>query len=202
MILWRYVIVTDGGAAPNFDPPLTTLAICKPMIRKGARCGDLVMAFAGKPIARNPHKVVWAGIVREKLSFEQYWRDARFQTKKPNASKHPDNIYRGGATGLKQVRNGVHGPQSAATDERGQFVLVLKPAWHLDLEISSLPEQFSNLQLTKNNRRGHRRSEIQADVAKELLAWLTSRAHRKARVKVIDTCGQPGRRASKGKPPC
>jgi hypothetical protein len=185
MILWRYVIVADGGAAPNFEPPLTTLAICKPMIRKGACRGDMILAFAGRPIDRDPHKVVWAGIVDEKLTFEQYWNDPRFQKKKPRVSKHPDNIYRPRGRHLNLVPNGVHGQKSAATDQRGQFVLIFKRAWHLDLKSSSLPEQFSNLRLSKNNRRGHRRSEIQDGAAKELLSWVASRPRRHPIVKAM-----------------
>jgi hypothetical protein len=176
MKVWRYVIVVDCGSAPNFGPPLTTLAICKPRIRKGAQPGDLVLGFAGKPIASDPHKVVWAGFVSEKLTFAQYWRDPRFRRKKPQATPHPDNIYRTGAVGLIQVPNSVHDAGSIATDERGRFVLVLNPAWHLDLRISSLPEQFSNLRLSPNNRRGHRVSDVPPHVAAELLAWLQSRA--------------------------
>ena len=47
MKLWRYVIRNNDGSAPNYDPPFTALAICKPRIRKGARPGDLVLAFCG-----------------------------------------------------------------------------------------------------------------------------------------------------------
>ncbi len=36
-MLWRYVMTHDGGTAPHFGPPLATLAICKPRIRKGAK---------------------------------------------------------------------------------------------------------------------------------------------------------------------
>jgi hypothetical protein len=46
MRAYRYVIQHDEGSAPNYEPPVT-LAICKPRIRKGARAGDLVIAFEG-----------------------------------------------------------------------------------------------------------------------------------------------------------
>ncbi|MFG1463139.1 hypothetical protein V5F77_09555 [Xanthobacter sp. DSM 24535] len=54
MNLWRYVITADNGSAPNFESPATTLAICKPRIRRHAQVGDLVVAFAGGP---------WGGIL-------------------------------------------------------------------------------------------------------------------------------------------
>jgi hypothetical protein len=46
MRVHRYVIATDAGSAPNYDPPAVTLAVCKPGIRKKAKVGDLVRAFA------------------------------------------------------------------------------------------------------------------------------------------------------------
>jgi hypothetical protein len=32
MKVWRYVLATDNGTAPNYDPPYLTLALCKPEI--------------------------------------------------------------------------------------------------------------------------------------------------------------------------
>jgi Nucleotide modification associated domain 2 len=47
MKVWTYVITTDKGAAPNFEPPEATLTICKPRIRRKAELGELVLAFNG-----------------------------------------------------------------------------------------------------------------------------------------------------------
>jgi hypothetical protein len=174
--LWRYVVVHDGGTAPHFGPPLTTLAICKPKIRKGAAFGDLAMAFAGRPISIDPHQVVWAGIVSEKLTFEEYWADERFQDKKPDATALPDNIYRPGPSGLVQVPNPIHGERHVVKDCGGEFVLVLDPAWHLDPGAGTLPEPFAHLRLSPDDRRGHRRSELRLEDEADLTAWLASRA--------------------------
>lgn len=78
MKLHTYVIATDAGSAPNYDPPFTTLAVCKPRIRKKALVGDVVLAFAGKTLNHNPHVVCWAGQVHDKLTFAEYWNDSRF----------------------------------------------------------------------------------------------------------------------------
>jgi hypothetical protein len=185
MKIWRYVIVNNAGAAPNYGPPLTTLAICKPMIRKGAKPGEMIIAFAGKPILSDPNRVVWAGVVREKLTFEEYWRDPRFAKKKPKATSRPDNFYRPKNGRLIQVPNDVHDGHGMTTDLRGQFVLVMDPAWRLDLQLSSLPDQFSSLLLSRNNRRGHRVSEISQPLARELQAWFESRVLEKASVDLI-----------------
>jgi len=90
MRVHTYVIATDAGSAPNYDPPAVTLAVCKPGIRKKAKVGDLVLAFAGAVV--NPtsrHSVVWAGIVSEVLTFTEYWNDRRFTSKKPDCTDVP-----------------------------------------------------------------------------------------------------------------
>ncbi|WP_301408840.1 hypothetical protein [Pseudomonas aeruginosa] len=101
MRIHTYVIATDAGSAPNYDPPAVTLAVCKPRIRKKAKAGDLVLAFAGSKV--NPisgHSVVWAGIVSEVLTFTEYWNDRRFVSKKPERTVVPDNFYKPIGNGL------------------------------------------------------------------------------------------------------
>lgn len=75
MRVWSYVITTDGGGAPNYDGPAVTLTICKPYIRRYARPGDMVLAFNGRTLSRNPHSVRWAGIVSEVVPLDHYWDD-------------------------------------------------------------------------------------------------------------------------------
>src|SRR6266481_3668348 len=95
MRVHTYVIATDAGSAPNYGPPFVTLAVCKPRIRRKAAIGDLVLAFAGRQVnPSEPHSVVWAGIVAEKMSFADYWSDRRFAGKKPGRSRLSDNFYR------------------------------------------------------------------------------------------------------------
>jgi hypothetical protein len=176
MKVWRYVIVNDYGSAPNYGPPRVTLATCKPRIRKAAQPGDLLIAFAGKPIDPNPDKVVWVGAVSEKLTFEEYWKEPRFQRKKPKWTARPDNIYRPIRGRLQQVQNDIHGPFDAERDTRGEFVLVFEPAWHLQLDASALPTHFSSLRLDASNRRGERRGEVPDGIAREFLDWARARA--------------------------
>ena len=57
MRVHTYVIATDAGSAPNYDPPAVTLAVCKPGIRKKAKVGDLVRGFAGAAV--NPSAPVF-----------------------------------------------------------------------------------------------------------------------------------------------
>ncbi|MGJ4956791.1 hypothetical protein ACQR1H_14180 [Bradyrhizobium sp. HKCCYLRH2015] len=177
MHLWRYVITVDHGSAPNYGPPSVTLAICKPEIRRLAEVGDLVMAFAGRSLLRgkdgkwHPDAVIWAGEVGEILSFDQYWRDSRFQTKKPDRSSRPDNIYRPRAGGYIQVRNSVHQLGDQSRDIGGRNVLVMKAAWHFGRNGVVLPAKFLKFRIEIGARRGHRRSEIGDTSKRALLAW-------------------------------
>ena len=88
-----------------------------------------MFAFAGKKVnPTEPHSVVWAGIVTEKMTFAKYWGDRRFAGKKPDRSEHPDNFYRPVDGGLLWVENPVHGPEATNRDTGGQFVLGLSPS--------------------------------------------------------------------------
>ena len=101
MKVWTYVIRVDDRGAPNFEPPETTLAVCKPNIRKKAQPGELVLAFNGKDLNRKePDSVRWAGVVSEFIPLKDYWNDPRYEGKKPDAfggqrrGGREDNIYR------------------------------------------------------------------------------------------------------------
>lgn len=189
--LWTYVIATNTGGAPNYDPPHVTLALCKPKIRIGARVGDMVMAFAGRALAErsdslagHPDRVVWAGIVKEKLSFAQYWNDPRFAAKQPGRVARPDNIYRpvdGTVDAFEHVPNDVHPPalRPGDTDYKprdlgGRFVLVLDPAWNLSDARAVLPDSFASLRMTMQGRRGQRRRQLDPSAASGLEQWLSA----------------------------
>jgi hypothetical protein len=170
MRIFTYVQVNDGGAAPNYDPPAVTLAVCKPRIRMKAEPGDVVLGFAGRPLGPNPHGVRWAGVVAEKLSFAEYWNDSRFRGKKPNRSATPDNIYRPLEGELVQVPNRTHGPRDIARDTGGRFVLAFDPFWRFGDAAPILPERFGLRIII--GRRGHRVTELSPRRWRELRAWL------------------------------
>ena len=172
MRAFSYVETADTGAAPNFQPPFTTFAICKPKIRQTAQIGDLIIGFSGRPLGPDPHSVRWAGVVREKLSFARYWSDPRFAGKKPSASNTPDNIYEPSDAGFVQVTNGIHGCDSMVRDLGGQFVLVLDPAWHFGPAAPNLPERFGLR--VNGGRRAHRVCELSPETWLELQIWLNA----------------------------
>jgi hypothetical protein len=121
--------------------------------------------------------VRWAGVVSEKLTFADYWRDPRFAVKKPRNTPRSDNIYRPIGDVLRQVRNKVHAEGNAATDLGGEFVLVFKEVWRFGSAAPVLPEEFG-LRMT-GGRRGHRVTQIDDTNWKALRQWLRAQRVRR-----------------------
>ena len=97
MRLHSYVVARDYGFAPNPFHGTCTLATCKPVIRRTAVPGDWVVG-TGSQEHNRANKVVFAMRVTEAMSFNDYWSDPRFQSKKPYLASskklaYGDNIY-------------------------------------------------------------------------------------------------------------
>lgn len=97
MRLYSYIVARDYGFAPNPFFGVCTLATCKPRIRKTAQVGDWVVGTGSKKNGLDGH-LVYAMVVEETLTFDEYWEDPRFRQKKPNLhgslkQAYGDNIY-------------------------------------------------------------------------------------------------------------
>ena len=98
MGLFTYVVRRDYGFAPNPFFGVCTLATCMVKIRETAAVGDWIVGTGSKTQDREG-QLVYAMKVTETMSFNKYWRDLRFQCKKPNLAgsrkqAFGDNIYR------------------------------------------------------------------------------------------------------------
>lgn len=96
--LYVYIITRDFGFAPNPFHGRCTLATCKPGIRKSAKVGDWILGVGGANLKSVKHKCILLMKVTEKISFNDYWHDARFSIKKParngsHVQMLGDNIY-------------------------------------------------------------------------------------------------------------
>ena len=174
MKAYAYVIATDSGVAPNFEAPMPTLAICKPKIRLGAESGDFVIGFTGKDISPEPHGVCWAGVIQDKRTLEEYWNDPKFDSKKPNTSTTPDNIYKPSGGFLIQVPNSSHGHNNLDRDVGGRYVLSFDPAWYFGNAAPVLPDNFGLRMI--GGRRGHRTVELTEAKWRKLQTWLHAQA--------------------------
>ena len=175
MRVQSYVITTDRGSAPNYEAPATTLAICKPRIRKRAKIGDLILGFNGKTLSPERNSIRWAGLVSAVISFRDYWHDPAFATKKPDQSETPDNIYCDAGEGLFQTANSSHGASDVDRDLGGTNVLVFSQVWHLGSSHEPLGGQFSRLFVggTRRHEPLNDLSEIEWNALRD---WLSIRA--------------------------
>lgn len=97
MKLYSYVVARDYGFAPNPFYGFCTLATCKPKIRSAAVAGDWIVGTGASSYGVSG-SLVYAMQVSEVLSFDAYWNDPRFNSKKPNLhgslkQAFGDNIY-------------------------------------------------------------------------------------------------------------
>lgn len=97
--LYSYVLREDTGFAPNPYHGFCTLACCKPRIRERAEIGDWIIGTgsSAKGKERGGH-ISYAMRVTDKLTFDQFWSDDRFLSKRPNLDGTlqeacGDNIY-------------------------------------------------------------------------------------------------------------
>lgn len=73
----------DDGLAPCAPAPspgenaFLTLALCKPLIRRGAKPGDVIIGHAGKALSARhgcpENAVIWVGVVDEVLDGKDYY---------------------------------------------------------------------------------------------------------------------------------
>ncbi len=119
-----YVVMNDSGFAPNPFHGVCTLACCKPVIRRTAKVGDIVVGLSS-----GCERIVYAMRVGEVLTFADYWNDPRFAAKRPMRTtalrdRQGDNIYEPVGPGRFRQLPSRHGPNDVERDLNGRNVLV------------------------------------------------------------------------------
>lgn len=97
MRLYSYVVARDYGFAPNPFHGICTLATCKPVIRRCAHVGDWIVGTGSASVGLSGH-LVFVMKLSEKMTYNEYWNDSRFQNKRPDLhgslkQAFGDNIY-------------------------------------------------------------------------------------------------------------
>jgi hypothetical protein len=135
MRLYSYKVVYDIGFAPNPFHGTCTLATCKPKIRKGAAPGDWIVGVGSNAKETEGH-LIYAMEVDEKLSFDAYWGDPRFECKRPDRRgslkyRYGDNVYHRSPTGVwvqedcrHSLDDGSPNPDHVKRDTSADAVLV------------------------------------------------------------------------------
>jgi hypothetical protein len=71
--IFSYIMTVDNGAAPNADNGMLSLAICKPMIRRGAKYGDLIIGISGKKMFNGGEReIVYIAKVTKVVTMREY----------------------------------------------------------------------------------------------------------------------------------
>ena len=148
--LCTYVVTKDTGLAPNPYWNFCTVAVCTPN-RQHARLsrGDWIVGVLSK---RRGHRFLYSMEVQEVLDRDKYFRDIRFERKKPNLrgnwrERCGDNFDSRAEDGTWiQHRNRFHlGPKYLAKDTRHSDVFVASRFWYLGRSATPIPEIFASL---------------------------------------------------------
>lgn len=184
MKVYSYVVARDFGFAPNPFHGFCTLATCKPVIRKNAEIGDIIIGIgSGAQESAYSGRMIYAMIVSEILPYDKYWIDTRFKNKKPymGGSKmqmYGDNIYHTSPETGKMVQEFSHHSNEDGTtnynnynrDVPGEKVLVAEQFWYFGNQAIEIPSSLSGLSEVK---RGHRVWKEQ-DFYCAVRSWLES----------------------------
>lgn len=187
MKLYSYIVTRDFGFAPNPFHGYCTLATCKPKIRRNADIGDIVVGIGSAAKGSSyKNRLIYAMIVSEKMTFDEYWNCERFKCKRPfmNGSKkkmYGDNIYHiSKETGQfiqedshHSLEHGVTNTLNYSKDLSGKYVLIAEEFWYWGGSAIELPGEFLCL---ANVRRSHIvKTELSnPKLVRSFLSWLKS----------------------------
>ncbi len=156
------------------------MATCKPQIRRSAQIGDWIAGFGGKctPVYE---KLVYIMHVSEKMTFDQYWNDIRFENKKPDFLKslmyyYGDNIYHHDInTGMWLQENSHHSNEEEINyinlnkDTGADAVLISDKYWYFGSNACILPADFNSV---VSYGRPYKKIENE-DIVSGLIRWLS-----------------------------
>ena len=155
MKLFSYVVARDYGFAPNPFFSTCTLATCKPKIRRTASVGDWIIGTGSSKNDRQGY-LVYAMCITEEMTFNEYWRDGRFQRKKPNLrgsmkQAFGDNIYFQDDAGQWQQQdshhsyaNGSSNPYNICNDTKADRILCSTDYAYWGSSGPKIPQKFRN----------------------------------------------------------
>ena len=92
--IYIYKMTVDDGGAPCVRDGLLTLAICKPAIRRSAKPGSIILAFAANHVqgwrprgSYRDHSLIYIAEIKDNLPAGNYYGDHRYE-------RRPDCIYK------------------------------------------------------------------------------------------------------------
>jgi len=183
--LFSYVVARDFGFAPNPFFGVCTLATCKPVIRRVAAVGDWVIGTGCCERNRTGY-LVFAMLITNTMTFNEYWSDDIFRRKKPNlrGSKKQafgDNVYfKNGQDDWHQLnshhsrKDGTPNPHNIQNDTKTDRVLLSTEFTYWGGSGPMIPENFRNYDgLDICAGRGHN-SRFPSELIEEFIVWYRS----------------------------
>ena len=158
--LYTYIVRKDTGLAPNPFWDVCTLAVCTPNHQGSrVRCGDWIAGFLTKAC---DYRFLYAMEVEEMLGLDEYYRDSRFESKKPNLrgswkERCGDNFYSRGNDGTwVQHRNRFHlSEDQKRKDTKYARAFVGHRFWYLGKSAAKMPAHFASLAGGRGTRVNH-----------------------------------------------
>lgn len=181
--VYIYVVARDFGFAPNPFHGYCSLATCKPDIRSTAKIGDWVIGVGGGRL-KATGKCIFAMLVTQKITFNEYWQGVEYNDKKPlrNGSKKMllgDNIYyfNSNTSAWEQApshhshADGSINISNKNRDTQSAFVLLSNNFYYFGKSAPIIPPNLLDTIGYKNHRK-HRKYKY--DEAAELIHWLNT----------------------------
>ena len=186
MNYFSYKLDHDFGLAPNPFHGYCTVAVCKSQIRhnRNLSVGDWIIGTGSKALGKiSPigglNHLIYAMQVNEKLTFNEYWMDKRFQSKKPilNGSlvqMYGDNIYHTDPKSKKWIQedsahsanNGINN-NHLERDTGGEYVLISQYFYYFGDNAPLIPEDYREICCDSRNW-----EYAPAEIAEQLIRWL------------------------------
>lgn len=174
--LRSYVMTSDTGFAPNVTGGYCTLATCKPRIRRNADVGEWVLGTPSK--SEGQEQLTYLTRVDDAMSYDEYYRDGRFEMKKPKNDPDGDNIYYEEEGLIVQDENaGYHTDQeNRKRDLKANRVLIGETFWYFGGDGPPIPESLRHGAIRgykSDSRRLHEKND--RDILSELVEWCSLR---------------------------
>jgi len=184
MHIFSYKMDHDFGLAPNPFWGVMTLAVCKGKIRrnKNLHIGDWVVGTGSKKLKMINH-LIYAMRVDEIITFDAYWKDSRFECKKPVfkgslAQIYGDNFYHTDeSTGRVIQEQSAHqyeddrtNPTHLQRDSDGKNVLVSRHFYYFGNEAPVLPPELVNIACQS---RDYHYQDIDEDLQHAFVDWIS-----------------------------
>jgi hypothetical protein len=168
MNCYRYKVHHDYGFAPNPFWGFMTLATCKGQIRRSnsLHVGDWIVGF-GSVAMGNLGRMIFAMKVEEIITFDEYWKDVRFECKKPVLNGmlvqlYGDNVYHTDPISGRVIQekcahtneDGSANEKHLNRDSAGKNVLISRTFYYFGDHSVELPREYAYICIPERNVRG------------------------------------------------